>query len=187
MITTSYLKDQFLIAMPAMDDPNFSRTVTYICEHNDDGAMGLVVNRPLQLTLGELLNHLDIAVNDSELAAIPLYAGGPVEQERGFVLHAPLGDWDATLQVGEDIGITTSRDILQAIAEHRGPQRMLVMLGYAGWQGGQIEREMVANAWLSGPASRDVLFDMPSSARWQAAADLLGVDLSLISSDAGHA
>jgi len=181
------LVDHFLIAMPALDDPNFSRTVTYLCDHGEEGAMGLVINRPLDLTLGELLSQIDLSASDPQAAIAPIYQGGPVQGERGFVLHRPLGDWEATLAVSEDIGVTMSRDIIEAIARGEGPERYLIALGYAGWGSRQLEDEMAANAWLSGPANAEILFDWPADQRWDAAAALLGVDLSLLSTDVGHA
>ncbi len=181
------LRNHFLIAMPALDDPNFFHTVTYICEHNDEGALGIVINRPTDITLGEMLTQLSL---DAELqvdTTINVFEGGPVQQENGFLLHTPLGQWNASLPVTEQIALTTSKDILEAIAQGAGPQRFLVALGYAGWGPGQLEEEMAANAWLSGPASAEILFDTPAEQRWQAAAALLGVDLRLLSSESGHA
>ncbi len=187
MTEPTYLTNQFLIAMPMLADPNFFQTVTYLSEHNDSGALGLVINRPLQLTLGQLFEHLQITTDRPDIAGLPVYHGGPVQPEQGFVIHSPLGDWGATLRVTERIGITTSRDILQAVARGEGPEQMLVALGYAGWGPGQLEQEMVENAWLSGPADPDILFHKPSDQRWLAAAALLGIDLTLLSADAGHA
>jgi putative transcriptional regulator len=187
MTESTYLSNQFLIAMPALADPNFFQTVTYMSEHNAEGALGIVINRPLSLTLGDLLEHLQIPINRPEITAMPVYAGGPVQPEQGFVVHTPVGQWGATLKVTETIGITTSRDILQALADGLGPDQVLVALGYAGWGPGQLEREMVQNAWLSGPADDTILFHTPSEERWAAAAALLGVDLSLLSGEAGHA
>ncbi len=187
MADTEYLSNHFLIAMPALADPNFFHTVTYICEHDAEGAMGVVINRPMDLSLGEVLTHMDMETVDAEAAGLPVFQGGPVQVERGFVLHEPLGNWDATLKVSDDIGITASQDVLAAIAAGKGPKRALIVLGYAGWGAGQLEREMAENAWLSGPATAGILFDTPVEKRWEAAAALLGVDLNLLSSDAGHA
>lgn len=187
MTEATYFNNQFLIAMPTLADPNFFQTVTYISEHNAEGALGIVINRPLTLTLGDLLEHLRIPVNLPEISAMPVYAGGPVQPEQGFVVHTPVGRWGATLKVTESIGITTSRDILQALAQGEGPDQALVALGYAGWGPGQLDREIVENAWLSGPADEAILFRMPNEERWTAAAALLGVDLRLLSGDAGHA
>lgn len=187
MIEPTYLTHQFLIAMPTLADPNFFQTVTYISEHNANGALGLVINRPLNLTLAQLLEHLQLTADSPELATIPVYHGGPVQPEQGFVLHSPVGQWGATLRVTDDIGITTSRDVLQAVACGEGPQQLLVALGYAGWGPGQLEREIVENAWLSVAADPDIIFQTPSEQRWLSAAALLGIDLTLLSSDAGHA
>ncbi len=181
------LRHQFLIAMPTLADPNFFQTVTYITEHNASGALGLVINRPLNLTLSQLLEHLEIHSDPPGVAAIPVYHGGPVQPEQGFVLHCPVGHWSATLRVTDDIGITTSRDILQAVACGEGPQHLLVALGYAGWGPGQLEQEIADNAWLSSPFDFNIVFATPSDQRWQAAAALLGIDLNLLSSHVGHA
>lgn len=181
------LTNQFLIAMPSLADRNFYRTVTFVCEHSTDGAMGIVINRVTDLKLGDILGQLDIAAADRQLSAQPVYLGGPVQNNRGFVIHEPLGNWESTLPVTDTIGVSTSRDILAAIAEHRGPDRYLIALGYAGWGAGQLEREMAENSWLSGPANREILFDLPLEGRWNAAAGLVGVDLTTLSSEAGHA
>ncbi|MFN2309136.1 MAG: YqgE/AlgH family protein [Gammaproteobacteria bacterium] len=186
MSETAYLSNHFLIAMPNLADPNFFHTVTYICEHDADGAMGIVINRPLDLHLTDILTHMDLQAGP-ESAQLPVFQGGPVQTERGFVLHEPLGAWEATLPVGGQIGVTASQDVLAAIAAGQGPRRVLIVLGYAGWGAGQLEREMAENAWLSGPASAEVLFDTPVEKRWAAAAALLGVDLNLLSGDTGHA
>jgi len=187
MSEATYLTNQFLIAMPNLADPNFFHTVTYISEHNASGALGIVINRPLTLTLGELLEHLQIPVAIPDITAMPVYSGGPVQPEQGFVVHSPVGHWGATLKVTDTIGITTSRDILEDLAHGRGPSQILIALGYAGWGPGQLEREMVENAWLSSPADPAILFHTPILQRWAAAAALLGVDLNLLSGDAGHA
>jgi putative transcriptional regulator len=173
--------------MPGLKDPNFSRTVTYICEHTEQGAMGIVINRPMDIRLGMVLSQLDIASGDPGIGQRLVYIGGPVQPDRGFVLHSGGAQFDSTLSIAPEISITTSRDILEAIAEGRGPRRHLVALGYAGWGSGQLEEEMSANAWLSGPADEQIIFMTPVEARWQAAAGLLGVDLNLLSGDAGHA
>ncbi|MCP5140921.1 MAG: YqgE/AlgH family protein [Gammaproteobacteria bacterium] len=181
------LDNHFLIAMPALSDPNFARTVTYLCEHNDEGAMGLVVNRPLDVSLNEIFKHIGIDDADPEVAAAPIYLGGPVQPERGFVLHSPVGEWESTMRVTDDIGVTTSQDVLRAMAAGKGPKHALVALGYAGWGTGQLEAEMIDNAWLSVPAHAAIIFEMPAEQRWRAAAASLGIDLDRLSSDAGHA
>jgi len=181
------LTNHLLIAMPGLQDPNFARTVTYICEHTEHGAMGIVINRPLNVTLGALLDQLDIVARHPGVAETPIYQGGPVQTDRGFVLHTAGYSYDSTLNITPDISVTTSRDILEAIARGEGPDQVLIALGYAGWGSGQLEQEMSANAWLNGPASNDIIFRLDPSARWMAAAQLLGVDLNLMSGEAGHA
>jgi putative transcriptional regulator len=179
------LSNHFLIAMPTLADPNFHKTVTLICEHTAEGAMGLTINRPLDLGLHELLEQTDIAVND--LPDLPVFLGGPVQNNRGFVLHAPLGQWETTLTITDKVGVSSSRDILEAIAGKQGPEKYLVALGYAGWGAGQLEHEMAENSWLSTPAESSIYFNTPIKERWQAAAQSAGVDLNTLSSEAGHA
>jgi len=181
------LTNHFLIAMPTLADPNFSRTVTYICVHNEDGAMGIVVNRPLEFALGEVFVQMALDASDPAIAARPVFQGGPVHTDRGFVLHRPASDWGSTIAVTPDVGVSTSRDILAAIATGSGPADTLVALGYAGWGAGQLEQEMAENAWLSGPANLDIVFRTPPEQRWAEAARLIGVDLAALSSDVGHA
>jgi len=187
MKSATSLANHFLIAMPALADANFARTVTLICEHSGEGAMGIVINRPTDLRLRDILQQMKINAANSASADLPVHLGGPVQGNRGFVLHQPLGQWESTLPVTETLGVSTSRDILVALAENRGPEHCLVALGYAGWAPGQLEREISENSWLSGPASHDILFRMPAEQRWRAAAELLGVDLGTISGEAGHA
>jgi len=187
MTFTTSLTNHFLIAMPGLQDPNFSRTVTYVCEHTEQGAMGIVINRPMDIRLGEMLDQLDIKSEDHQVLDALVYLGGPVQPERGFVLHTSGNGFDSTLTITPEISVTTSRDVLEAIASGRGPARRLIALGYAGWGSGQLEQEMSANAWLSGPADEEIIFKLPPNARWQAAADLLGVDMNLLSGEAGHA
>lgn len=180
------LTNQFLIAMPALADPNFFHSVTLICEHSESGAMGLVVNRPMEVNLGGILTHMGIR-SESAIGEMPVYGGGPVQSERGFVLHRPVGDWQSTLRLGDDLAITTSRDILESLAAGRGPTDFLTMLGYAGWGPGQLEQEIADNAWLTTPVDQAILFEMSAPLRWQAAARRIGVDLNLLSGEAGHA
>lgn len=188
MTEGQYLTGQFLIAMPAMADPNFDRTVTFICEHNDDGALGIIVNRPTAMSLGEILSQMDLQVTDPALAAQPVLQGGPVQPERGFVIHDDGSDgFSSTLSVPDGLKVTTSRDILVALAEGNGPPRTVIALGYAGWGAGQLEAEMAANAWLTVPASADIIFSVPFERRWESAAALLGVSIAALSSEAGHA
>ncbi len=173
--------------MPMLTDPHFFHTVTYVCEHSREGAMGIVINRPLSVTVGEVLEQMSITLEDGgAMRNQPVFLGGPVQRERGFVIHQPIGNWDASLAVTDTIGVTTSRDILLAMANGNGPRRSLVALGYAGWSAGQLEREIAANTWLSGPADLRVLFETPVDRRWHAAAMILGVDLNLLSGEVGH-
>lgn len=181
------LTNQLLIAMPGMADPNFSTTVTLICEHNDDGALGIVINRPLDLTLAGLFEQLDVENPNPQVAASPVLMGGPVGPERGFVLHNPGKTFENSLEVSSDIHLTLSRDVIDAMATGKGPEKSLVALGYAGWEPGQLESEMLANSWLNVPASPDIVFDTPFNDRWMSAARTLGIDISQISPDAGHA
>ena len=186
MIETTYLTSHFLIAMPAMGDPNFSRTVTYMCQHTEEGALGIVINRPMNMQLGEIMLQMEISVRDEAVNKIPVYGGGPVQPERGFIIHTPIGQWDSSLTVSEGIALTTSRDILESIAAGEGPERFLVALGYAGWGEGQLEREIIENAWLNAPAENSILFDLPAEKRWKSAAGQMGIDLDLLSGQAGH-
>lgn len=181
------LRNYFLLSMPRLEDPNFQRTLTLVCDHSEHGAMGLIINRPLAVTVGEILHHLDIDTTCDGDAQQPVHYGGPVEPERGFVIHQPPGEWEGRLDVGDDLGVTTSRDILDAMGRGQGPERYLVTLGYSGWGPGQLEAEMAQNAWLTCPASGDILFDLPAEERLTAAATRMGIDLDLLSSDAGHA
>jgi len=187
MSFTTSLTNHFLIAMPGLQDPNFSRTVAYVCEHTEQWAMGIVINRPMEIRLGEMLSQLDIASDDRRVLEASVYLGGPVQPERGFVLHSAAEGFDSTLSITPEISVTTSRDILEAIAAGKGPTNRLVALGYAGWVGGQLEQEMSANTWLSGPVDEEIIFRLPASARWRAAAHLLGIDMNLVSGEAGHA
>ncbi len=184
---TSYLAGQFLIAMPALSDPNFNRTVTFVCEHSDHGALGIIVNRPSNLLLGEILDQLALMPVSPAVHQEAIYTGGPVQQDRGFVLHDGTAEWDTTMTVSGGVRVTTSRDILAAIAAGDGPANRLIALGYAGWGAGQLEREIAANSWLSVDADAAILFDTPHAERYQAAAYLLGVDLALLSPESGHA
>ena len=182
------LTHHFLIAMPAMADPYFTRTLTYICEHNDQGALGVVVNRPIDMTLRSLFDRLSLPIGDNGIGDAPIYFGGPVQTDRGFVLHEPAGSWQATLRVRDAVGLTTSKDILEAVGRGEGPKRLLVTLGYAGWAAGQLEHELGQNAWLSIEAEGDkILFDTPADERLPAALSLLGIDLASLSEYAGHA
>lgn len=181
------LTGHFLIAMPAMTDPYFAKSVTFICEHNQDGAMGVVINRPIDMTLDALFEQINLSLDDNPLATSPVHFGGPVQIDRGFVLHQPAGDWDSTIAINGDTALTTSKDILEAVAKGQGPDKILITLGYAGWSAGQLEQEMGQNAWLSVQASDTVIFDLPSENKLHAAMNLLGLDFARLSEEAGHA
>ncbi len=187
MSESSSLTDHFLIALPVLQDPNFSRTVTYICEHNADGAMGIIINRPCDLQLTDILHHMDIEETPRTPREMPVHIGGPVQEDRGFLLHSPPRRWDSTLVISDDLAVTTSRDLLQALARGEGPEEVFIALGYAGWGPGQLEQELQQDSWLFSPASREIIFHTPLDQRWEAAAALAGVDLNLISNIGGHA
>ena len=181
------LEGQLLIAMPGMADPNFSETVTFIFKHDANGAIGIVVNRPSDLTLGEVCRQLDFESRLGDRAEETVMAGGPVQPDRGFVLHQSDQTFESTVDPQAPVKVTVSQDVLRAIARGDGPTPALVALGYAGWSGGQLEAEIAANAWLHAPVSPSVLFDTPVEGRWRAAAGLLGVDIRQVTSYAGHA
>jgi len=190
MAHTTGLRNQFLLSMPHLEDPNFAHTVTYICDHSEYGAMGLVINRNAGLPIEELLSHLDLRAQDPDSCRQPVYAGGPVHEDRGFVLHSSDGTpglWLCSHEVTPDISLTTSLDILEAIAQGNGPSAFLVALGYAGWGPGQLEAELSENLWLSCPSNFDILFRMLAEDRLQAAASVLGINLNLMTAHAGHA
>ena len=187
MDAPGYLSNHFLIAMPALADPNFARGLTLLCQHNAEGAMGLMVNRPSDYTLGDVLAQMGIPTEDLALGQLPVLIGGPVHPDRGFVLHDDPREWSSTLRFGNGLAVTTSREILVAMAKGEGPKHVLVALGYSGWDAGQLEAELGENAWLTAPADQAIVFDTPLEKRWQAAASSLGVDLRLLSDSAGHA
>ncbi|MEH6586749.1 MAG: YqgE/AlgH family protein [Halioglobus sp.] len=181
------LRNHFLLAMPCLSEGIFSHSITYICEHGESGAMGIVINQPLDLSVGEVFEHLQI---DSlrDFSEMPVMAGGPVQIDHGFVLHRGCeAAWEASLKVTEEITMTTSRDILRAIAHGSGPSEHLIALGYAGWSAGQLEQELAENSWLSLPADSDIIFSTPAEQRLCNAAAQLGIDMNLISGEAGHA
>ncbi|MCW8871526.1 MAG: YqgE/AlgH family protein [Xanthomonadales bacterium] len=184
---TGYLGHQMLIAMPGMVDQNFAGSVTLLCQHSDAGAIGITINRLSDYTLGEILNQLKIDCDDESIRGRPVLEGGPVAPDRGFVLHSPLPGYESSLEVGEDIMVTTSRDVLAEIAEGKGPEKYVVALGYAGWGGGQLEGEMLANAWLSVAADTSIVFDLPLPSRFDEALGRLGIQVDRLHSEAGHA
>ena len=181
------LRDHFLLAMPCLSEGIFSQSITYICEHGEAGAMGIVINRPLDLSVDEIFEHLQITTLRDH-STEPVMAGGPVQMDHGFVLHRYCEDaWEASLNVTSEVTLTTSRDILSAIANDEGPSEHLIALGYAGWAAGQLEQELAENSWLTLPGDSDIIFSTPVDHRMEAAAALLGVDMNLISGQAGHA
>jgi putative transcriptional regulator len=185
------LTNQFLIAMPGMADDTFSGTVVYLCEHSDKGALGLVINKPIDITLAHLFEKVDLSLEGSALADQPVYFGGPVQTERGFVLHEPQGGdgqaYHSTLQVPGGLEMTTSKDVLEAMSHGQGPKRVLVTLGYSGWSAGQLEDEIGRNGWLTVAARPEIIFDTPVDQRYERALALLGIDPRMLSQEAGHA
>lgn len=181
------LTNQFLIAMPALVDPYFAKSLVLVCEHNDKGALGLIVNRPLDMTLATLFEKVELTLEQDGFAERPVYFGGPVQTDRGFVLHRPLGSWQSTMPVTEQLGLTSSRDILQSIGKEGTPGAVLVTLGYAGWSAGQLEGELAQNAWLTVPADNAILFDLAPEERLPAAMRALGIDFTNLADTAGHA
>ena len=185
--TPNYLTHHFLIAMPHMADPRFMNSLIYLCDHSEEGAMGLVVNQLSGLSMSDILEQTSPELDvPSDIADIPVYNGGPIQTERGFVLHRGERRWEASLDLGP-ILLTTSRDILFDMISGQGPEESLVALGYAGWEPGQLDQELSDNVWLSCPADHHILFDTPAEQRLGAAARTLGIDLSLLTSQAGHA
>lgn len=184
------LANHFLIAMPSMQDPIFGGTVVYICEHNDKGVLGVVINKPTDMTMEVLFERIDLKLAEglhSDVVNEPIMFGGPVQDDRGFVLHTPGGRYSSSLAVTDDVAFTTSIDVLEAVASGGGPQRMLVSIGYAGWSPGQLEEEILRNGWLTVGADAHVLFDLPVEERYIAAIKLLGIDPLMLATEAGHA
>ena len=182
-----YLERQMLIAMPGMVDDNFAGSVTLMCQHNDAGAIGITINRLSDYTLGEIFAQLKLDCENERVRNLPVLEGGPVSPDRGFVLHSPMEGYESSLQVNPDIMVTTSRDVLVDIANGKGPGKFVVALGYAGWGGGQLENEMLANAWLSVSATTDIVFDLPVPNRFDEAMSRLGISIDMLHTEAGHA
>ena len=185
--TGDNLTGHFLIAMPSLNDGFFNQAVTYICEHDASGSFGVIINQETTVTLKKIIEEMKIETSGEYDTDRTIFIGGPVDQGRGFILHRPPGNWSSSLRVNDSIALTTSKDILQAIANNEGPEDCIVALGYAGWAAGQLEQEMASNTWLSCPADEQIIFNTPIEERWKAAAKLIGIDLSLMSNDAGHA
>lgn len=186
-MTDNSLTNHFIIAMPGLMDENFNQAVTFICEHDDNGTFGIIINRESEISLDDVMQQMKIPYHPDKANVEPVFTGGPVQANRGFVLHRPIGNWESSLIVNDSVALTTSRDILEAIADNKGPDDNIITLGYAGWGPGQLEQEMADNTWLSCPAEEQIIFNTPVEKRWQAAANLIGVDLQLLSNDAGHA
>ena len=185
--SNSSLRNHFLLAMPSMAGGIFSQSITYICEHGEGGAMGIIINQPLELSVADIFEHLQVSTKDN-FDDVPVMAGGPVQIDHGFVLHRNCeSSWEASLKVSDEISLTTSRDILRAMASGDGPADHLIALGYAGWSAGQLESELAENSWLTLPADGDIIFVTPYQQRLCAAAAILGIDMNLISTEAGHA
>ena len=182
-----YLERQMLIAMPGMVDSNFVGSVTLLCQHNEAGAIGITINRLSNFTLGEIFSQLQIDCGNDSIRNNPVLEGGPVAADRGFVLHSPQEGYESSMNVGQEIMVTTSRDVLADIASGSGPDKYVVALGYAGWGGGQLEGEMLANAWLSVSADTDIVFDLPVPSRFDEALGRLGIEIDRLHSEAGHA
>lgn len=186
------LTGHFLIAMPNLADPYFAKSVTFICTHSEEGAMGIVINRPTDMTYETLFDKINIKLEDTSIAHSPVLFGGPVQPERGFVLHEPCGDWDSSIMINDKTSLTTSKDILEAVATGQGPKRLLFSLGYAGWTPNQLEQEIVQNSWLSVQAKdtdtlNKILFETPHEEQFNMAMSLLGFDPAMLSDVAGHA
>jgi len=188
-ITTGggFLERQMLIAMPGMVDDNFAGSVTLMCQHNDAGAIGITINRLSDYTLGEIFAQLKLECSEEDVRNLPVLEGGPVSPDRGFVLHSPVEGYESSLMIDQDIMVTTSRDVLADIASGDGPGKFIVALGYAGWGGGQLENEMLANAWLSVSADTAIVFDLPVPERFDRAMSRLGIKTDMLHSEAGHA
>jgi putative transcriptional regulator len=181
-----YLNNQFIIAMPNLADPVFFHTVTYMCQHTEEGALGIVINRLANMKLGDIFKQMNIPIQSEIAANMPVFTGGPVQQHRGFVLHTESGPWDMSMPVSDAITLTTSRDVIEAIAAGEGPDQYLVALGYAGWTGGQLEKEMLNNTWLNTPFGKEVLFETSINQRWNAAAERIGINITQLTAPAGH-
>jgi putative transcriptional regulator len=183
----SSLKNYFLLAMPGLNDPNFAQSVVYICEHNADGAMGLIINQQLDIPVKAIFDQLELSYLD-ECGSSLIFDGGPVQRDRGFILHPSVEQqWESTVAIGDDISLTASKDILTDIALGNGPEKALITLGYSSWDAGQLEQELTQNSWLTIPADSAIIFHTDCAKRAGAAASTIGLDLAMLSHDAGHA
>ena len=187
MTIDTSLVNHLLIAMPSLKEPMFEKTVVYICEHNSEGAVGLIINRPTEHHLSLVFDQLHIESIHQTIAQSPLLFGGPVQPERGFVLHRPIGGWKSSVSFGEDVTVTTSNDIIRAIATNTGPKDVLVTLGYSGWGKNQLEQELITNAWLVCPFKAEIMFEVPFDLRWEYAGLSIGVKMHQLTDQIGHA
>jgi len=185
------LTNHFLVAMPGMQDPHFKRGVIYVCEHNEEGAMGLVINLPIEISVGSMLDQIEVErllpVNNPNSLEQQVLNGGPVAEDRGFVLHKRKGNFDSSININEEISVTTSQDILPLLGTSEAPEKFLVALGYAGWSAGQLEQELVDNSWLTMEADSDIIFETPINKRWDKAVAKLGINSANLSIEKGHA
>ncbi len=181
------LVNQYLLATPSIQDPLFASSLVYMCEHSTEGSMGLVINHPAEQTLEQIFEQLDIECGDIDILNLPVFIGGPVKLQQGFVLHSPDGEWEKTMAVGPSIHLTSSRDILEAIAHGRGPTDFLTLLGFSGWAPGQLERELQENSWLTAKASHEITYNPDIDRKWQMAFDTLGFDIDSLSPTTGNA
>lgn len=187
MALENSLANHLLIAMPSLKDPNFEKTVIYVCEHREEGAVGLIINRPMQFSLSLVFEQLEIEPKSIEQSHMPLMFGGPVQPERGFVVHKPLGNWKSSLILQDEVTVTTSNDIIRAIADDKGPKDILVTLGYSGWVEHQLEKEIMDNTWLVCPYRSEIIYEVPFEDRWEYAGLTLGIKMNQLSTSAGHA
>lgn len=190
MTIKSTFKNQLLIATPSLRDPNFHQAVIYLCEHNEDGAMGLIINKPSPMKLGEILQQLKIEAASKEIEQHPVLIGGPLQQDQGFVIHTqhlPETDENDKDVIQDNLTVSSTRDVLAAFAKGKGPKKILIILGHAAWDAGQLEQELAENAWIVTPTDSDILLNVPFNQRWRAAAALIGLDIDRLSSETGHA
>lgn len=183
------LTNNFIIAMPGLSDPIFEKSVSYICQHTSQGAMGLTINHPININFSHFLSKMDIKLEDDTLASTPIYLGGPIETQHGFILHSNDSDFydeSQTLKINEQISLSSSKELLSAIAQGKGPSQFLITLGYAGWIKDQLENEVLHNSWLNVISNNDIIFSTPANKRWEKAALMLGIDINLISAEVGH-
>ncbi|WP_058480150.1 YqgE/AlgH family protein [Legionella waltersii] len=187
MALMNSLANHLLIAMPSLKDPNFEKSVVYLCEHNEQGSVGLIINRPLQFPLSIVFEQLQIEPVGAETNRMPLLFGGPVQPERGFVIHKQVGGWRSSLFLQDEVTVTTSNDIIRAIACDKGPKDVLITLGYSAWSENQLEQEVMDNVWLVCPYHSEILYEVPFEERWEYSGLTLGIKMSQLSTDAGHA